>query len=102
MEERLAALAGGAPAEAGDADMEWPDDTEESAFLSESASRGEPAAPLAGRAAIQVTGDKLPALDELVAKVPPQVAALLDELFRAKFTGVRKIAEVSAAAAVTK
>jgi hypothetical protein len=36
--------------------------------------------------------DKLPALDELVSRVPPQILGLLDDLFRAKFTGVRKFA----------
>jgi hypothetical protein len=37
-------------------------------------------------------GDKLPPLDELVARVPADVLGLLDDLFRAKFTGVRKFA----------
>jgi hypothetical protein len=39
-----------------------------------------------------VVGEKLPALDELVAKVPENVRGILDDLFRAKFTGVRKFA----------
>ncbi len=81
------------PAEAGDAEVEWPDDAEESAFLSESAARGEAPALLTLPSGIQVTGGKLPPLEELVAKVPTDVAALLDDLFRAKFTGVRKYAD---------
>lgn len=36
-------------------------------------------------------GDKLPPMEELVARVPPRVLGLLDDLFRAKFTGVRKV-----------
>lgn len=39
---------------------------------------GEPAGPL-------------PALDELVARIPQSTRALIDELFRAKFVGVRRI-----------
>ncbi len=47
--------------------------------------------PADGNAAL-VVGDKLPPLDELVARVPAGVLGLLDDLFRAKFTGVRKFA----------
>jgi len=39
-----------------------------------------------------VAGDRLPPLDELVARVPAGVLGLLDDLFRAKFTGVRRFA----------
>jgi hypothetical protein len=81
------------PAEEGDSALEWPDDTEESAFLAESAARGEvPAAP-ADRVAVPVIGERLPSLEELLAKVPPGVTGLLDDLFRAKFTGVRRYPE---------
>jgi hypothetical protein len=31
----------------------------------------------------------------MVARVPPAVVALLDDLFRAKFTGVRRYAETA-------
>jgi hypothetical protein len=41
---------------------------------------------------VPVIGDRLPALEELVARVPPSVLAALDDLFRAKFTGVRRVA----------
>jgi hypothetical protein len=39
-----------------------------------------------------VAGERLPALDEVVARVPAPVLALLDDLFRAKFTTVRRYA----------
>jgi hypothetical protein len=42
-------------------------------------------------------GDRPPPLEELVAKVPPAVIGLLDDLFRAKFTGVRRFADTPAA-----
>ena len=44
-----------------------------------------------GSAALAI-GDRLPPLDEAVARVPAAVLGLLDDLFRAKFTGVRKFA----------
>ena len=44
-------------------------------------------------------GDRLPPLEELVARVPPSVLAILDDLFRAKFTGVRRIAAPEGASA---
>ncbi|HEY1792648.1 MAG TPA: hypothetical protein VGG34_07000 [Opitutaceae bacterium] len=34
----------------------------------------------------------MPRLEELVARVPGEVSSLLDELFRAKFTAVRRFA----------
>ena len=71
---------------------EWPDAGDESEYLSQAAARGETPAPAAQRGTSPVLGDKLPALDELVARVPPGVRALLDDLFRAKFTTVRRVA----------
>ena len=48
---------------------------------------------------LPVAGEKLPPLDQVVAKVPAPVLALLDDLFRAKFTMVRRYpAEVQSAA----
>ena len=37
-----------------------------------------------------MSGEKLPSLDETVGRVPAPVLALLDDLFRAKFTSVRR------------
>ena len=42
------------------------------------------------RDAAPVVGEKLPSLDDLVARVPAGALALIDDLFRAKFTSVRK------------
>jgi hypothetical protein len=47
--------------------------------------------PVAPRATVPVVGETLPALDDLVARVPPAVRGLLDDLFRAKFTSVRRV-----------
>lgn len=83
-------------------EAEWPDDADESAFLSESGARGEAVAAVPNRGVAQVAGDKLPPLEAMVSKVPADVAALLDDLFRAKFTGVRKFADAGGAAAGPK
>ena len=101
LEARLAAFAAGAPAEAAGDETEWPDESDEASFLSESAERGDAPAPASDGSAALVIGDKLPPLDELVGKVPAEVLGLLDDLFRAKFTGVRKFAVPSAAAEPT-
>jgi hypothetical protein len=75
---------------AGD-DSEWPDENDESQFLSGAAGRGETPAPGAGRTAeAPIVGERLPPLEELVAKVPEGLRGILDDLFRAKFTGVRR------------
>jgi hypothetical protein len=73
-------------------ESEWPDENDEAAFLSDAAGRGEGPMPAAERAAVPVIGDSLPALDELVARVPADIRGILDDLFRAKFTGVRRFA----------
>jgi hypothetical protein len=70
--------------------LEWPDEADETAFLSEASARGEPQAPVADRMAAPTVGARLPPLDELVEKVPADVRAILDDLFRAKFTTVRR------------
>ena len=71
----------------------WPDDSAESAFLSEARERGESVAP--SRAKNEVADDAdaipLPSLDELVQRIPADVREALDDLFRAKFTTVRRI-----------
>ncbi len=48
--------------------------------------------PAAARAAVPVVGESLPSLDTLVARVPENIRGILDDLFRAKFTGVRRFA----------
>jgi hypothetical protein len=84
-----------APAPSGgitDDGPEWTDDAEESPFLAEAAGRGEAGAPAAGRAVAAPAPAKLPPLEDLVLRVPAEVRAVLDELFRAKFTKVRRFA----------
>lgn len=71
-------------------DAEWPDEGDESEFLSAAAGRGE--APAPGPVASAVVGDRLPPLGDLVARVPEGLRGILDDLFRAKFTGVRRFA----------
>lgn len=77
--------------------MEWPDESGETAFLSEAAARGEAQAPAAGGNPAPTTGARLPPLDELVGKLPPGVRGILDDLFRAKFTTVRRYKETAGA-----
>ncbi|HXQ80909.1 MAG TPA: hypothetical protein VN775_06345 [Opitutaceae bacterium] len=61
----------------------------------EAAARGEPQVPVAGRNPAPTIGARLPPLDELVEKVPAAVRDILDDLFRAKFTAVRKYTDAS-------
>jgi hypothetical protein len=72
----------------------WPDEAAEAAFFAESRVRGEPADPVAA-VAITAAGETeprgLPPLDELVKRIPPEVRETLDELFRVKFTGVKRV-----------
>ena len=35
--------------------------------------------------------DQLPGVEELIGRIPPAALAVMDELFRAKWTGVRRI-----------
>ena len=82
-------------------DAEWPDAGDESAFLSEAASRGESSPPLSAGVAASTVGVKLPPLEELVEKVPAAVRGILDDLFRVKFTGVRKFSAAARPDALT-
>ncbi len=59
----------------------WPDGASESAF---------PAAAAAIDNEEQDSTD-LPPLDSLVSRIPEETRKILDEVFRAQFTGVRKI-----------
>jgi hypothetical protein len=45
-----------------------------------------------GEARERPAAEKLPPLDDMVAKVPAGLRGLLDDLFRAKFTAVRRFA----------
>ena len=73
----------------------WPDETAEASFLAESRGAGAPltAAPAAAAPEKdkEAVTKKLPGLDELVQRIPEETRELLDELFRAKFTTVRRV-----------
>ena len=73
----------------------WPDEAAEAAFLAESRVG---TADVSSASAIAVapkvdekTNSPMPALEELVSRIPAEARELLDELFRAKFTAVRRV-----------
>lgn len=69
----------------------WPDEVAEGAFLAEARERGEPVVAAAVEAVEETETKSLPALDELVKRIPPDVRETLDDLFRAKFITVRRV-----------
>jgi len=71
----------------------WPDESAELEYLSEARDRGEQVGTPAAKeeARDEVDAKALPPLDELVERIPPEVREILDDLFRAKFTKVRRI-----------
>ncbi len=76
-------------------DAPWPtDETTENSFLADARERGETVVPVlpvtAAREEPEETG-ALPALDDLVQRIPAEVRELLEELYRVKFTAVRRV-----------
>ena len=71
----------------------WPDESVESAFLAEARERGETVTPAKPKEAVAEEGgaNSLPALDELVQRIPPNVREVLDDLFRARFVAVKRV-----------
>ena len=71
----------------------WPDETAESAFLAEARARGEPVLPAKSKEEVaeEPVAKSLPALDELVQRIPPDVREALDDLFRARFVAVKRV-----------
>jgi len=69
----------------------WNDEMAESAFLAEARDRGESISPPAVSRETEVDAGTLPALAELVNRIDPAIRETLDELFRAKFTSVRRV-----------
>lgn len=71
----------------------WPDDAVESAFLAEAKERGEPVvAPKPAEEAAEEDDPKaMPAIADLVGKIPPEVREALEDLFRAKFVRVVRV-----------
>lgn len=69
----------------------WPDESAESAMVSELRSRGEMATPAATEAVEEIETKALPPLDELVKRIPAEVRETMDDLFRAKFVRVVRV-----------
>ena len=69
----------------------WPDEAAESAFLAESKGSSVSVVPQIVQVEDKAPAAPLPKLDELVSRIPAETRELLDELFRAKFTTVRRI-----------
>jgi hypothetical protein len=75
-------------------DAPWPtDEAGETAFLAETRERGEAVAvkPAAAREETAAETGPLPALDAMVQRIPAEVREVLEELYRAKFTAVRRV-----------
>ena len=74
-----------------DATHVWPDEAAEAAFIAETRGRGEPLPVATPDVVEQADSRPLPSLDELVKRIPSETRELLDELFRVKFTTVRRV-----------
>lgn len=75
---------------------DWPPPDIEAAMSAEAADRdgGDGRAPTSRRvreARETLDGPPLPALDEIIGQIPPETKEQLEELFRAKFTEVRRV-----------
>ena len=94
-EDVAEALAATKPAAVENGTNVWPDENAEAAFIAEARQRGEPvvAAVLTNDAADEREDDTkaLPPLGDLMKRLSPDVRETLDDLFRAKFTTVRRI-----------
>ena len=69
----------------------FPDEETETAMRSELRERGEAVEAKPSRASEAEPATPLPPLDQLVGRLKPEVREVLDELFRARFTGVRRV-----------
>ena len=79
-----------------DENAPWPGMADEASFLAEQRVQGiAPSAATAGLANKPTDLSPLPSLEELVQRIPADARAVLDELFRAKFTGVRRVSKKS-------
>ena len=75
----------------------WPSEASEAAFLSEEKSQGREV-PKAGVQTLRQEAQQaeaalgpLPGVDALVARIPPETLAVVNDLLRVKFTGVRRV-----------
>jgi hypothetical protein len=90
--EEAVAVTSMEPDKPGNDSAPWPGEVDESLFLGEQrAAGGTVALPVALRAEPAEEKGGLPPLEELVARIPIEARAALDELFRAKFVGVRRV-----------
>ena len=71
----------------------WPDESAEALFRAETRERGEPDLPagVIAEAPEETDAKGLPALEDLVKRIPAETRELMDELFRAKFTTVKRV-----------
>jgi hypothetical protein len=76
---------------------DWPSAADEAAFISGETSEAR-AVPKAGVQTLRQAADEaetalgpLPALDVLIARIPAEARETLEDLFRPKFTGVRRV-----------
>ncbi len=71
----------------------WPDEAAEASFMAEARARGEPAvvAKPVDDSAEPPDAKALPALDELVQRIPLEVRETLEDLFRARFVAVKRV-----------
>jgi hypothetical protein len=76
-----------------EADAPWPGSTDEASFLADQ--RGQGIVPPAVPANEPTDLSPLPSLEELVQRIPAEARAALDDLFRAKFSGVRRVSKKS-------
>jgi hypothetical protein len=74
----------------------WPGMADEASFLADQRGQGiVPPVAAAGSENEPTDLSPLPSLEELVQRIPAEARAALDDLFRAKFTGVRRISKKS-------
>lgn len=75
----------------------WPDASAEAAFIAEQKEQGEPVAVAAGTDAAEETESStpLPALADLIQQIPAETREVMDDLFRAKFTTVKRVPKKS-------
>jgi hypothetical protein len=94
-EDAAEAVAATAPVPVENGANVWPDENAEAAFIADARQRGEPVVAVAAtrEAAEEKEDDKkaLPPLADLMKRLAPEVRETLDDLFRAKFTGVRRV-----------
>ncbi|MBS0662767.1 MAG: hypothetical protein JSR48_05850 [Verrucomicrobia bacterium] len=75
----------------------WPDASAEAAFMAEQREQGEPVVVAAPSEAAEETESStpLPSLADLIAQIPAETREVMDELFRAKFTTVKRVPKKS-------